>query len=70
MIPYQQMKTMADQKMANYREQAEDYRMAQRKSSLGEFLKNIGRQGLSRSGASRVGNVLFGRHNGPVQPAI
>ncbi len=74
MIPYEQQRAQVDQRLERYRADAHRYRSIREMRDPGpgfaSRLLAIGRSGFTRSGASRVGSVLFGRENGPVQPAI
>ncbi len=74
MIPYEQQKAQLDQRIDRYRFEAQSHRSVREihgpRESLADRLRSLGRIGLTRSGASRVGTVLFGRENGPIQPAI
>lgn len=67
MIPYDQMKAMADQRMARYESDADRHRMiSNERRGLIELVK----AGFARSGLDRIGKVLAGNGTGPVQPAI
>ncbi len=74
MIPYEQQKAQLDQRIDRYTAEARRYRSVRELRDPGPGLANrllaIGRTGLTRTGASRVGSVLFGRETGPIQPAI
>lgn len=69
MIPYEQMKSMADQKMADYQAQAERHRWIQSREHAGLIYRVLaaGRIGIERSGLGRIGEVIVGRE---VRPAI
>lgn len=69
MIPYDQMKAMADQRMADYRAEARAHRSINQpdESGLVGSLLAAWRAGASRSGLSRIGDVIAGKE---VRPAI
>ncbi|REK18711.1 MAG: hypothetical protein DWQ40_08410 [Actinobacteria bacterium] len=68
MIPYEQVKAMADQRMQRYEAEAARHRSIDREeSNLLERLISKGRQGLDRSGLGRIGDIVIGRE---ARPAI
>ncbi len=60
---------MSEQKIDSYKEAAERYRLIERPGRAGQPIAAL-RSLLVRSGLSRVGEVLTGRPNQPIQPAI
>jgi len=74
MIPFEQQKAQVEQRIDRYAAEARRHRVARELRDQGQGkssrLLAIGRTGLTRTGASRVGSVLFGRGTGPIQPAI
>lgn len=71
MIPYEQMAARADHKMARYRSDAEQHRMiSKQRTAKGEGFFELARRALGASGLLRIGKILSGSSNGPVQPAV
>jgi hypothetical protein len=69
MLPYDQIRAMNEQKIDRYRAAAERHRLIERPDRAGQRMAAV-RAVLVRSGLSRVGAVLIGRTNRPIQPAI
>jgi hypothetical protein len=69
MLPYDQIRAISEQKIERYRSEADRHRLVQRPDRAGNWIEAV-RAVLDRSGLSRIGAVLTGRPNRPIQPAI
>jgi hypothetical protein len=69
MLPYNEIRAVSEQKIERYRAEAERHRLLERPGGAGHRIGAV-RALLVRSGLSRIGAVLKGRPNRPIQPAI
>lgn len=70
MLPYEQMRAISEQRMDKYRADAERHRRIERPRQIRDRMLAAVRTALDRSGLRRVGEILSGRQNWPIQPAI
>jgi len=69
MLPYEQMRAISEQRMDKYRADAVRHRRIERPDRNGYRIAAV-RAFLAGSGLSRIGAVLRGRPNRPIQPAM
>ena len=70
MLPYEQMRAISEQRMGEYRADAERHRLLERSDQMKDRLLAAAQVALDRSGLRRVGEVLSGKQSWPIQPAI
>lgn len=69
MLPYDEIRAINEQKRDRYRAEARRHRLIDRPDRSRIRFAGV-RAILARSGLSRIGAVLAGRPNRPIQPAI
>jgi len=69
MLPYNEIRAISEQKIERYMAEAERHRLVERPDRAGQRTALV-IAFLDRSGLSRIGAVLTGRPNRPIQPAI
>lgn len=70
MLPYEQLRAISEQRRDKYRADAERHRLIERPNRLSQRLLAAVQAALDRSGLRRVGEVLSGKNNRPIQPAF